>query len=369
MCKPNVLCRWRGVQNASHLERRALDVVERESALARSCLRLADFLHRRVRLSGRTVGKGDCVGREKVVDTKLDREAGIDLEVLLSIDVTLRGRRRRWQRFRVAERPGLTNTHGALVSFARYDAFGNLALGTSSASAFGYAGQYTDTGPDPSGFDNMRARWYDPETGGFTSRDPAFAATDEAYAYAGGDPVNRSDPSGLGCPWWDAWCQDINLAHRIADDVAGAAVNDVVSPAINAAVGVIEHFCAPSNPPYGETIYGNGGCVVFQTDPVTGTTSWGVTVYPWAVSPLGKVYLIVTINGHYWQGAGSSWGKESYPTVHALITAQFAPPGTLITIEAYYETLVSSFHTPPGGANLVVPSFASTAAQTSSADC
>ena len=43
----------------------------------------------------------------------------------------------------------------------------------------------------------MRARWFDSQTGSFTTRDLAFGQTDQAYAYAGGDPVNGSDPSGL----------------------------------------------------------------------------------------------------------------------------------------------------------------------------
>jgi hypothetical protein len=41
------------------------------------------------------------------------------------------------------------------------------------------------------------ARWYDPATGEFTSVDPDLAETDQAYAYAGDDPVNAGDPSGL----------------------------------------------------------------------------------------------------------------------------------------------------------------------------
>jgi hypothetical protein len=38
---------------------------------------------------------------------------------------------------------------------------------------------------------------YQPSTGGFNTRDPAFAATGTAYTYAGGDPVNENDPTGL----------------------------------------------------------------------------------------------------------------------------------------------------------------------------
>jgi RHS repeat-associated protein len=73
------------------------------------------------------------------------------------------------------------------------DAYGTLAFGTPT-SPFGYSGQYTDA---TSGLVNDRDRNYQPQTGGFTTRDPAFATTDTAYTYAGGDPVNGSDPLGL----------------------------------------------------------------------------------------------------------------------------------------------------------------------------
>ena len=40
-------------------------------------------------------------------------------------------------------------------------------------------------------------RYYDPATAQFVSVDPDLAQTDQAYVYAGDDPVNNSDPSGL----------------------------------------------------------------------------------------------------------------------------------------------------------------------------
>ncbi len=43
----------------------------------------------------------------------------------------------------------------------------------------------------------MRARWYQAQTGQFTSVDPAFSQTDQAYSYTSADPVNASDPSGM----------------------------------------------------------------------------------------------------------------------------------------------------------------------------
>ncbi len=88
------------------------------------------------------------------------------------------------------------NLAGNQVSFETYDAFGTLSNldGSSSVSQFGYAGQYQDTA---TGFYDMRARWYNENTGAFTTRDPAFSRTDEAFAYATGDPVNSIDPMGL----------------------------------------------------------------------------------------------------------------------------------------------------------------------------
>jgi RHS repeat-associated protein len=107
----------------------------------------------------------------------------------------------------------MTNTAGDQLAFWRYDAFGNLAFGT-SGSPFGYAGQYQDTSSNSTGSDNMRARWYDPQTGSFTARDADFGETDQAYSYAGGDPINRADPSGLS--WYGEQCTKASLGHDVA---------------------------------------------------------------------------------------------------------------------------------------------------------
>jgi hypothetical protein len=48
-------------------------------------------------------------------------------------------------------------------------------------------------------------RYYDPSTGGFFSVDPDVMETGRAYAYAGDDPVDNVDPSGL----WPSW-SDLN---------------------------------------------------------------------------------------------------------------------------------------------------------------
>ena len=70
-----------------------------------------------------------------------------------------------------------------------------MAFGT-PVTSFGFTGQYTDA---TTGFSNLRARFYNTVTGGFTTRDPAFTSTDTAYTYAEDDPVNAVDPNGLDC--------------------------------------------------------------------------------------------------------------------------------------------------------------------------
>jgi RHS repeat-associated protein len=58
---------------------------------------------------------------------------------------------------------------------------------------FGYAGQYTD---QESGLVYMRARYYDPATEQFISRDPMEGVSGQPYVYAGASPLNATDVSG-----------------------------------------------------------------------------------------------------------------------------------------------------------------------------
>jgi RHS repeat-associated protein len=57
---------------------------------------------------------------------------------------------------------------------------------------FQYAGAYHD----PTGLYHLGARSYDPNLGRFTQPDPSGQETNQ-YLYAGGDPVNNTDPTGL----------------------------------------------------------------------------------------------------------------------------------------------------------------------------
>lgn len=58
-----------------------------------------------------------------------------------------------------------------------------------------FAGQHID--PE-TGLQYLRARYYDPATGQFLTLDPIETLTREPYGYAHNNPLNATDPSGLG---------------------------------------------------------------------------------------------------------------------------------------------------------------------------
>ena len=93
----------------------------------------------------------------------------------------------------------LTNSSGVVTDSYEYDAFGNsfTKQGT-TPNNYLYRGEQYDS---DLGLYYLRARYYNPSTGRFFSRDPEDGkANDPAslhkYLYAGGEPVNAMDPTG-----------------------------------------------------------------------------------------------------------------------------------------------------------------------------
>lgn len=121
---------------------------------------------------------------------------------------------------------------GAVVQELAYDAFGNVLVDSNPGfTPFGFAGGLHD--PD-TGLVRFGARDYAPELGRFTAKDPIGFGGDSTnlYLYAGADPVNFIDPSGLGkgrpwlyedCDKWfkeameEAECLDNPLLEKIAE--------------------------------------------------------------------------------------------------------------------------------------------------------
>ncbi|MCW3003554.1 MAG: Rhs family protein, partial [Conexibacter sp.] len=113
-----------------------------------------------------------------------------------------------------------TTDDGTLGATYDYDATGQRTTTSGTTDTpFGYTGQYTD--PD-TGLIYLRARYYDPTTGQFLTRDPLEDLTRQPYGYAGGDPANNVDPNGLCSinPFSGDSCAG-NVAAGILDGLTG----------------------------------------------------------------------------------------------------------------------------------------------------
>ncbi|MCF7855310.1 MAG: hypothetical protein K9N51_10975, partial [Candidatus Pacebacteria bacterium] len=103
----------------------------------------------------------------------------------------------------------LADDTGAVAEAYRYDAFGNVLgvfdgngqplLGSALGNRFLFHGrEYSWT----TGLYNFRARWYDPATGRWLSKDPiGISGGLNQYVFCGNNPVNCRDPFGL----WNLW--------------------------------------------------------------------------------------------------------------------------------------------------------------------
>jgi len=122
---------------------------------------------------------------------------------------------------------------------AGYDPYG-APEGTSAPAPFGYTGEVQDPG---TGLVNLRARTYNPLVGQFLTRDPLEQRTGQAYAYAGGDPVNNSDPSGQDFLPQDNLSQNADSFYDpldSADQVPNSGLENITS-------GLIQDFVARSS--------------------------------------------------------------------------------------------------------------------------
>jgi RHS repeat-associated protein len=115
----------------------------------------------------------------------------------------------------------LVNSAGQVQTSYSYDLFGNTtsSAGAGDPNPLRYTGLIS--GPVmPAGLQDNNARDYSPATGQFISVDPTGAAGsgDNLYQYAGGDPVDNSDPSGLQWQILAAVC----VVGGITNDIGGA---------------------------------------------------------------------------------------------------------------------------------------------------
>jgi RHS repeat-associated protein len=89
----------------------------------------------------------------------------------------------------------LTNEKGEAVGKCTYGAYGTPTCEGSATTPLDYDGQYTNT---DTGLQYLRNRVYDPATAQFLTVDPLVGQTHAPYNYAGDNPLNEADPTGLG---------------------------------------------------------------------------------------------------------------------------------------------------------------------------
>jgi RHS repeat-associated protein len=114
----------------------------------------------------------------------------------------------------------LADTTGAIAATYTYNAYGATTATTGTATTpLRFAGQYLDV---ESNLYYLRARLYDPATAQFLTRDPLVPLTKQPYLYAGDNPLNGTDASGL----WGLF----DVAER-AWDAAGSLAEGAASRA------------------------------------------------------------------------------------------------------------------------------------------
>ena len=92
----------------------------------------------------------------------------------------------------------LSDAAGSLALAQSFDPYGSLlASQGSAATPYGFSGEWGDA----SGLLYLRARYYLPQAGIFTARDPfpgviRLPVTLQPYLYAAGNPLRYTDPSG-----------------------------------------------------------------------------------------------------------------------------------------------------------------------------
>jgi len=201
----------------------------------------------------------------------------------------------------------LSDGSGTTVTTYSYDAFGEPDLTMGSAdNDFLFTGEQMDA---ETGLIYLRARYYDPETGRFISRDPftGFASVPPSlnrYTYGYNNPVLFADPSGK-VVWW-------------VPGVAGAAVNDAwyIGEVIGtyAATGQwTGSWCTLGGRTAGGFAGGYAalGAAVVTKNPAAIGAAWGATEYAFDIgTQKGLSYIGVpgSTEDPSWEGLAVSTG-------------------------------------------------------------
>ncbi|MEV6242267.1 RHS repeat-associated core domain-containing protein [Lentzea sp. NPDC051838] len=195
---------------------------------------------------GKTTYGYDDFDRVVSRNTKKFAYAGTDIDPVSDSD-SLYGRGASGELLSIAsgseKRLALTDKHGDLVGgfdpaqsgmqdSTAYDPFGKQLASSGSKRSVGYQGDWTDS---ETGQVNMGARWYQPGTGAFASRDTVSASSGASvlfnrYTYGAGRPLDMIDPDGHWPNWgaiWNGVKTVAKVGFEVVKEVSG--YNDIAN--------------------------------------------------------------------------------------------------------------------------------------------
>jgi len=174
---------------------------------------------------------------------------------------------------------------GAVMDSYEFDAYGNEITHTGTTSNnYLYRGEQYDS---DLGLYYLRARYYNPLTGRFMSKDPSagditIPATLHKYLYAAGDPVNLSDPTGRDL---------VGVALQLRKVVAVATAVALVGSEVGELIDCISDFVQSLTPSSTPTISaGSKACAIkfhdeWPTEPPEGPPGPPRWPTPWEPGP------------------------------------------------------------------------------------
>jgi len=230
---------------------------------------------------------------------------------------------------------GLIDEDGDVVASYGYDAFGAIRSQTgSSPNEFTFTGEQVDG----TGLQYLRARYYDPSTGRFLTRDPfpgwtMAPQTMNRYAYVVNNPVRFMDPLGLECtpaPWDWGECEDKAeewVGNNVVEPVARATADFLSDPEnVASVVQVVSGYGIQLTCPTVET---GVGAVVCGVSIVAYVGATGAKAYMaesreemWTTTVTGGIGFVTA-----YKDIGGAWGY-SLAGLSGLLDASVPTPAT-----------------------------------------
>ncbi|MCK5887350.1 MAG: RHS repeat-associated core domain-containing protein, partial [Alcanivorax sp.] len=144
----------------------------------------------------------------------------------------------------------LTDSNGSVVESYEYDAYGTTRIFDASGTELttsAYGNRYLFQGREydsTTGLYYFRARWYNPETGRWLSKDPIrIKGGLNQYEFCANNPVNCVDPMGL-YSWHEFWDDTadvlavVSLAAGVVAVVASAPAVVAVATGVAISAGI-----------------------------------------------------------------------------------------------------------------------------------